>query len=78
MAEKEVVLYTKNGCANCQQEKDFLSERDVEYTEKNIEEDQAAFVELVELGYQTTPLTTIDGEVVIGFEPRELEEKLGL
>jgi glutaredoxin len=78
MAEREVVIYTKNDCAYCQQEKEFLSEKGIEFIEKNIQEDQQAFLELVEMGYQTTPLTTIDGEVVVGFEPRELEEKLGL
>ncbi len=78
MADKEVVFYTKNGCADCRQEKEFLSERGVEFTEKNIQEDQQAFLELVELGYQTTPLTTIDGEVVVGFDPQDLQAKLGL
>ncbi len=78
MAERKVVIYTKNGCADCKREKEFLSGKDVEFIEKNVQEDQAAFLELVKLGYQTTPLTTIDGEVIVGFEPRELEEKLGL
>lgn len=76
--EKEVVVYTQTGCADCRSEKKFLSERGVEFTEKNIQEDQQAFVELVELGYQTTPVTTVDGEIVVGFDPRDLREKLSL
>lgn len=31
MADREVVLYTKNDCANCQREKEFLSEKGVEF-----------------------------------------------
>ncbi len=32
--------------------------------------------ELSQLGYLTTPLTTIDGEVVVGFHRKRLEELL--
>ncbi len=31
MAEKEVTLYTQTGCADCQREKEFLSEKGVEF-----------------------------------------------
>lgn len=32
--------------------------------------------ELGELGYMTTPVTVIDGEVVIGFDLKRLEQLL--
>lgn len=32
--------------------------------------------ELVEIGVMTTPVTVIDGEVVVGFDVRKLEELL--
>lgn len=78
MSTKEVVLYTQTGCADCRSAKKFLSEKGVEFTEKNIQEDQQAFLELVKLGYQTTPVATVDGAVVVGFDVRDLEAKLGL
>lgn len=31
VAEKKVVLYTQTECADCRSEKEFLSERDVEF-----------------------------------------------
>ncbi len=33
--------------------------------------------ELIEIGFMTTPVTVIDGEVVIGFNAKKLEELIG-
>ncbi len=46
--------------------------------EKNVRADQAALKELIDLGYQSTPVTIIDGEAVIGFDQSKLEQLLGL
>lgn len=45
---------------------------------KNIREDPEALQELLKLGAQATPVTVIDGEVVIGFDRGKLERLLGL
>jgi hypothetical protein len=34
--------------------------------------------ELVEIGHLTTPVTVIDGEVVVGFDRKKLEELLAV
>ena len=46
--------------------------------DKNVRADQAALKELISMGYQSTPVTLIDGEAVIGFDQQRLEELLGL
>jgi len=43
-----------------------------------VREDPAALKELLALGYQSTPVTLIDGEVVKGFDQSKIEELLGL
>ncbi|MFQ6013988.1 MAG: hypothetical protein ACE5NP_00920 [Anaerolineae bacterium] len=41
-------------------------------------QDEEAMRELVEdLGLMSTPVTVIDGEVVVGFDRQKLEELLG-
>ncbi len=40
--------------------------------------DRAALKELLDMGYQSTPVTIIDGEAVVGFDQRKIEEILGL
>ncbi len=50
----------------CGKVKEFLSQRKIEYTERNIVADETALAELEKLGYMTTPVIVIDGEVVVG------------
>jgi hypothetical protein len=46
--------------------------------DKNVREDPAALKELLALGYQSTPVTLIDGEAVVGFDPEKIDKLLGL
>lgn len=56
--------------------KEFLSQNQIEYTERNIATDETAFAELEKLGYMTTPIIVTDGEVVVGFDRPKLENLL--
>jgi len=57
---------------------EFLAEKGVSYTEKDVTADEAAMAELEAIGILSTPITVIDGEVVVGFNRNRLEELLGL
>jgi len=57
--------------------KEFLSQQGTEYTELDIAQDENALKELESLGVFTTPVTVIDGVVVVGFDKPELERLLG-
>lgn len=61
----------------CGKVKEFLSQRNIAFTERNIADDPTALAELEKLGYMTTPVTLIDGQVVIGFDAAKLETLLG-
>ena len=58
--------------------KEFLSQQGVAFDERNIATDPRAMAELAALGYLTTPVILVDGEAVIGFNRKRLEELLGL
>ncbi len=58
--------------------KEFLSQNGVSYIERDVLVDRSAMDELSELGYMTTPVIKVDGEVVVGFNRKRLEELLGL
>lgn len=60
----------------CGRVKEFLSERGVDFVDRDITTDEEAIAELEDLGYMTSPVTVIDGEVVIGFDAAKLEELL--
>jgi glutaredoxin 3 len=61
----------------CNRVKEFLSQKGIEFTDRDIMVDDRAIAELEELGYMTTPVTLIDGEVVVGFDRGRLEQLLG-
>ncbi len=60
----------------CGKVKEFLSQNKIEYIDRNIAADDTALPELEKLGYMTTPVTMIDGEVVVGFDRAKLENLL--
>jgi glutaredoxin len=58
--------------------KEFLSQNNIDFTDRNIATDETALTELEKTGYMTTPVTIIDGEVVIGFDIAKLRALLQL
>jgi glutaredoxin len=60
----------------CTKVKEFLSQNKIEFVDRNIAGDEAALGELEKFGYMTTPVTVVDGQVVVGFDPDKLEKLL--
>lgn len=57
---------------------EFLTQHAIPYEARNVAEDSAALDELLALGVATTPVTVIDGEIVVGFDVKRLSDLLGL
>ena len=72
-----VTIYTTATCGWCQRTKQYLAARGVPYTEKRVDEDYGAAMEMVRIsGQEGVPVTTVDGQVVIGFDQRRLDTLL--
>jgi glutaredoxin len=56
--------------------KEFLSQKKIEFVERDVTKEEAALAELGKLGYMTTPVTVIDGDVVVGFDQVKLDKLL--
>jgi len=56
--------------------KEFLSREGHPFDVKNIEEDDAAYDELMKLGARSVPVTVIGDTVVTGFDQARLREAL--
>ena len=52
----------------CGKVKEFLSQNKIEFIERDVATDETALDELQKLGYMTTPVTVVGGELVIGFD----------
>jgi glutaredoxin len=57
---------------------EFLSQKGVEFVEKNVRADKAALKELLDQGFQSTPVTIIDGQSVVGFDQQKIMDLLGI
>ena len=62
----------------CGLTKEFLSQHNISFIDRDITRDPAALAELRELGYMTTPVTKINGDFIIGFDEARLKTALGL
>ena len=62
----------------CGKVKEFLSQNKIKFTDRNITVDETTLAELEKLGYMTTPVTVIDGQVVVGFDVPKLRSLLQL
>lgn len=57
---------------------EFLSQKGVAYTAKDISSDMEARKELIALGSRATPTIKVDDEVIIGFDRGKLSTLLGI
>jgi glutaredoxin len=56
--------------------KEFLSREGHVFDVKNIEDDDAAYDELMALGARSVPVTKIDDQIITGFDQARLREAL--
>lgn len=71
----QVTVYSTNTCPYCDMMKNFLQQNQINYTEVNVQQDQAAAQKLVETtGQMGVPQTNINGQWVLGFDPERVLE----
>lgn len=75
--EHAVTLYATGSCEFSEMVRLHLASRGQRYTERDIDADPSARRELLDLGASGTPVTVIDGEVVVGFDEESIDELLG-
>jgi glutaredoxin len=56
--------------------KELLSRAGVPFTAKNVDEDEAAYDELIAHGFRTVPVTIIGDRAVSGFHPVDLSDAI--
>jgi glutaredoxin 3 len=77
--KKNIVVYSTPTCGFCKMVKGFFQENNIEYTEKDVSQDQEAQKEMVDKSGQFgVPVTIIDDQIVVGFDKGKLSELLGI
>ena len=70
---KSVVVYTSSTCPYCTLAKDYLDEKGVEYSVKNVQEDKEARKELMDMGHMGVPVVLIGEEEIVGFDKNKID-----
>ena len=60
----------------CDRAKEYLSQKGVQFLEKDIMQDPTALDDLKKLGYMTTPVIVIDSTVIVGFDTDRIDAAL--
>lgn len=69
-----ITLYTKNNCPQCVMTKKFLADKNVSFSEINIDVEPQYVDSLRSQGFQSVPvITTADKNItIVGFRPDQL------
>ena len=54
----------------------YLSRKGLDFTERNVSEDDAARDDLLAMGLRSTPVTVIGDQNIVGYSPPKLEAAL--
>lgn len=72
-----VTVYSTPTCPWCTRAKSYLTEIGVAFLEKDVSIDVAAAREMVKLsGQMGVPVISIDGNVVVGFDKKKIDQLL--
>jgi len=77
--DPKVIIYSTTWCAFCKTEEQYLQKLGVNYVKKDVEEDKAAYEELMQKNggaFQGVPVTDIAGDLVLGFDRHKIDELL--
>ena len=78
VSNRNIILYSKPNCMQCNFTKQFFENNNVEFTVKDVFESEEALAEVKELGFQSLPVIVADGvEPFFGFRPDLLEKLVG-
>ncbi len=72
---KDITIYTKDNCQQCKMTKRFLTDKNVTYIERNIDNDPQYIDWLKAQGFQSVPIVTSEENelTIIGFRPDQLK-----
>jgi glutaredoxin-like YruB-family protein len=77
--DPKVIIYSTTWCAFCKTEEQYLQRLGVEYVKKDVEEDKAAYEELMNKSggsFSGVPVTDIAGDLVLGFDRAKIDATL--
>ena len=77
--EQHVTIYSTPTCHFCQLAKEFLTEKNIPYTNYDVSMDAAKRQEMIHMtGQLGVPVIVINDSIMVGFDREKLADKLGV
>ncbi len=71
----DVRIYTTPTCHWCKVAKEYFEDKEIEYEEYNVAEDEEKATEMVnKSGQRGVPVIDIDGQLIIGFDKETIDK----
>lgn len=75
--DEKVIIYSTTWCGFCKMAKNYLKQHDIQFQEKDVEQDPAAGTEAVQKsGQMGVPVIDIGGTVIVGFDKPAIDHAL--
>ncbi len=72
-----VIVYSTPSCSYCRLAKDYLRKHNIPFNDYNVAQDRAKADEMVrKSGQMGVPVLDINGRILVGFNPAEIERAL--
>jgi glutaredoxin-like protein NrdH len=72
----KAIVYTSTNCVYCKQLKSYLTEQNVSFEERNVDENEAYFEELQAIGLMSLPVTVIGEYNILGMNTTRIQKAL--
>jgi glutaredoxin len=56
--------------------KEYLSQKQIQFDDRDITKDPSAILELKKIGFMTSPVAVVGDKVIVGFDESKLDEAL--
>jgi glutaredoxin-like YruB-family protein len=77
--EQHVTIYSTPTCHFCQLAKEFLTEKNIPYTNYDVSMDAAKRQEMIQMtGQLGVPVIVINDSIMVGYDREKLADKLGI
>jgi glutaredoxin-like YruB-family protein len=77
--QKQVIVYSTPTCSWCRTIKDYFKQHQITYRDIDVSKDTKAAEEMVKRsGQQGVPQTSINGQMVIGFDKQKIDQLLNI
>lgn len=76
--DREVIVYSTPLCGPCERLKDHLRAAGVSFIVKDVLVDEEAAEFLESRNIRSTPVLSVDGELVEGYQPEKVDELIGV